>query len=351
LNARVLGVSFPAMPPTGAQVASAAVHADAKSAEPRVSLLVAAFASVYVIWGSTYLAILWVIDSIPPLLMASGRFLFAGALLYGWMRARGAPRPTGAQWRAAAISGPLMLAGGNGAVVVAEQWVPSGVTALLVASVPLWMVALEPLFGSRSRPSRRVQVGLLVGFAGVAMLGGAPSGGGGTLAMLGALLVLCGCASWAAGSLYVRTAPAPKSPLVLVSMQMLTGGVVLGLMSLTLGEPARFDAGDVTLRSLLALMYLVIFGSLIAYSAYVWLLTVSTPARVGTYAYVNPVIALLLGWALAGEAIGLRSALAAAVIVGSVFVIVSEAKSASSRGKESGSNGQGGVPDQIGQER
>jgi drug/metabolite transporter (DMT)-like permease len=248
------------------------------------------------------------------------------------MRARGEPEPTRAQWRAAVISGPLMLAGGNGAVVVAEQWVPSGVTALLVASVPLWMVVLEPFFGPRSRLSRRVQLGLLVGFGGVAMLGGSPTGGtGGPLAVLGALLVLLGCASWAAGSLYTRTAPAPKNPLVLVAMQMLTGGVALGLLSLLLGEPARFDAGDVSLRSLLALIYLVIFGSLIAYSAYVWLLTVSTPARVGTYAYVNPVIALLLGWALAGESIGFRSALAAAVIVGSVFVIVSER---SMRGRE-----------------
>ncbi len=313
------------MPPTEAQVAPATSHTDG-AAEPRLSMLVAAFASVYVIWGSTYLAILWVIDSIPPLFMASGRFLFAGVLLYAWMRARGAAKPTRAQWRAAAISGPLMLAGGNGAVVVAEQWGPSGVTALLVASVPFWMVLLEPLFGSRARLSRRAQAGLLIGFGGVAMLGGTPSAGGGPLAVLGSVLVLLGCASWAAGSLYTRTAPAPKSPLVLVSMQMLTGGVVLGVMSILLGEPARFDAGEVTLRSLLALVYLVIFGSLIAYSAYVWLLTVSTPARVGTYAYVNPVIALLLGWALAGEAVGLRSALAATVIVGSVIVIVSEAR-------------------------
>jgi len=317
------------MPPSGAQAAT--IGAEAVSAEPPMSLVVAAFASVYVIWGSTYLAILWVIDSIPPLLMASGRFLFAGAVLYAWMRWRGAPEPTREQWRAAMISGPLMLAGGNGAVVVAEQWVPSGVTALLVASVPLWMVVLQPLFGPKARPSRRVQIGLLVGFAGVAMLGGTPSGGGGPLAVLGAMLVLGGCASWAAGSLYVRAAPAPKSPLVLVSMQMLTGGVVLGIMSLAMGEPFRFDAGDVTTRSVLALVYLVIFGSLIAYSAYVWLLTVSTPARVGTYAYVNPVIALLLGWALAGEAVGFRSAVAAAIIVGSVVVIVSEAKSVSER--------------------
>jgi drug/metabolite transporter (DMT)-like permease len=322
------------MPSTGAKVAPATPHPDAATGEPRLSLVVAAFAAVYVIWGSTYLAILWVIDSMPPLLMASGRFLFAGGLLYAWMRWRRAPKPTSAQWRAAAIAGPLMLAGGNGAVVVAEQWVPSGVTALLVASVPLWMVVLEPAFGSKTRPSRRVQIGLLVGFAGVAMLGGAPSGGGGVPMILGSLLVLGGCASWAAGSLYVRTAPAPKSPLVLVSMQMLTGGVVLGVMSLALGEPFRFDPAGVTTRSALALVYLVIFGSLIAYSAYVWLLTVTTPARVGTYAYVNPVIALLLGWALAGEVIGFRSAVAAAVIVGSVFVIVSEKSVSARRAKQ-----------------
>lgn len=302
--------------------------------EPRLALVIAAFGAVYVIWGSTYLAILWVIASIPPLLMASGRFLFAGGMLYAWMRARGAPRPTGPQWRAAAIAGALMLAGGNGAVVVAEQWVPSGLAALLVAGVPLWLVVLDLLFGSKKRPSRRAQLGLLVGFAGVALLVGGPgSGEGGAQALFGALLVVVGSASWAGGSLYLRTAPSPRNPLVLVSMQMLAGGLVLGAMSLLAGEPAEFRLADVTLQSALALAYLVVFGSLIAYTAYVWLLTVTTPARVGTYAYVNPVIALLLGWALAGEEVSFRSALAAAIIVGSVFVIVSEARSVSERGK------------------
>lgn len=303
--------------------------------EPSLALVIAAFAAVYVIWGSTYLAILWVIESIPPLLMASGRFLFAGALLYGWLRARGAPRPTAPQWRAAAIAGALMLAGGNGAVVVAEQWVPSGVTALLVAAVPLWLVILDALFGSRAKPTARAQLGLLVGFAGVALLGGAPGvGDGGRQELLGALLVLVGGVAWAGGSLYLRTAAAPRNPLMLVSMQMLSGGVVLGVMALAVGEPEGFRFADVTLRSALALLYLVIFGSLIAYSAYVWLLTVTTPARVGTYAYVNPVIALLLGWAFAGEEVGFRSALAAAIIVGSVIVIVSEARNVSDGNKK-----------------
>lgn len=311
------------MPSTRAQVAPAT----SAQGEPAVSLVIAAFAAVYVIWGSTYLAILWVIESLPPLLMASGRFLFAGALLYAWVRARGEPRPSREQWRAASIGGALMLAGGNGAVVVAEQWVPSGLTALLVAAVPLWLVLLDMLFGSRARPSRRTQLGLLVGFAGVGLLGGAPGiGDGGPRELFGALLVMAGSISWAGGSLYLRTAPAPKSPLLLVSMQMIGGGAVLGVMSLLAGEPADFDLAAVTVRSILSLLYLVVFGSLIAYTAYVWLLTVTTPARVGTYAYVNPVIALLLGWAFAGEQVGFRSAIAAAIIVGSVVVIVSEAK-------------------------
>jgi drug/metabolite transporter (DMT)-like permease len=218
-----------------------------------------------------------------------------------------------------------MLAGGNGAVSVAEQWIPSGLAALLVAAVPLWLVVLDMIFGSRARPSHRAQVGLLVGFGGVALLSGAPGiGDGGSRQLFGAGLVVVGSISWAGGSLYLRRAPAPKSPLMLVSMQMIAGGAVLGVLAILTGEPASFSIANVTLRSALSLAYLVVFGSLIAYSAYVWLLTVTTPARVGTYAYVNPVIALLLGWALAGEPFGFRSALAAAVIVGAVVVIVSE---------------------------
>lgn len=316
--------------PTRAQAAPAT----SAHTEPVLSLVIAAFAAVYIIWGSTYLAILWVIEAMPPLLMASGRFLFAGALLYAWMRARGTPRPTAEQWRAAAIAGALMLAGGNGAVVVAEQWVPTGLTALLVAVVPLWLVVLDATMGSRTRPTRRAQLGLLVGFTGVALLGGAPGiGDGGSRTLFGAMLVTFGSMSWAAGSLYLRTAPKPSSPLMLVAMQMLGGGVVLGVMSLALGEPADFHLADVTLRSVLALLYLVVFGSLIAYTAYVWLLTVTTPARVGTYAYVNPVIALLLGWAFAGEHIGIREVVAGSVIVGAVVVIVSDAKSVDDRAK------------------
>ncbi|HET9949922.1 MAG TPA: EamA family transporter [Longimicrobiales bacterium] len=307
--------------------------APAAPGQPATGSLVAAFAAVYVIWGSTYLAIRWAIETTPPLLMAAARFLLAGGMVYAWVRARGARRPTGAEWRAAAIAGGLMLGGGNGGVVVAEQWVPSGMAALLVASVPLWLVGLDALFGSRRRPSRRAQLGLLGGFAGVALLGGAPgTGAGGPEELLGALIVLAGCASWAAGSLYVQRAPKPSEPLTWVAMQMITGGAVLAVASLALGEPAALELGAVSVRSALAFAYLVVFGSLVAYSAYVWLLHATTPARVGTYAYVNPVIALLLGWGLAGEPLGGRSLLAAAVIVGSVVLIVSESAGGAPRG-------------------
>ncbi len=301
--------------------------------EAGVAPVVGAFASIYLIWGSTYLAIRFAIESMPPLLMASVRFLVAGVLLYAWSRLRGAPRPTRAQWRASLIAGGLMLGGGNGAVSVAEQWVPSGMAALLVASVPLWMVALDLLFGSRVRPSARATTGLLLGFGGVALLGGAPGlGDRGATGLLGAFLILAGCASWAAGSIYVRDASAPSRPFLWVSMQMLMGGGVLALLGLATGEAGRVDLGGVTPKSALALAYLVVFGSLIAYSAYIWLARVATPARLGTYAYVNPVIALFLGWALADEPISLRSAVAAAVIVGSVVVIVSEGRRLSVRG-------------------
>ena len=289
--------------------------------------LLGAFAAVYVIWGSTYLAIRFAIETLPPLLMASVRFLMAGTLLYAWARSRGAPRPTASQWRAAAVVGGLLFVGGNGGVVLAEQWVPSGLVALLVAAVPLWMVVLDWAWGSRTRPTRRVAVGLAGGFAGVAVLAGSPgAGAGGAHELLGAALVVAGSAAWAGGSIYARHADAPPRPRLWVAMQMLAGGAFLVPLSLLTGEWGRLDVGSVSLKSVLALLYLVVFGALIAFSAYIWLLTVSTPARVGTYAYVNPVVALALGWALAGEPLTFRSLVAAAIIVGSVVVITGEGR-------------------------
>lgn len=313
-----MGALASAMPSTSS---SSALEAAAPSAL-RVGL---AFAAVYVIWGSTYLAIRFAIETLPPLLMAGVRFLTAGALLYVWARLRGAPRPTPAQWRAASVVGGLLLLCGNGGVVLAEQWVPSGLAALLVAVVPLWMVLVDWLWGAGDRPTPRVVLGVAVGFGGVALLVGSPGvGGGGRQELLGGIIVVVAAFFWALGSIYSRYAPAPPRPRLWVATQMLAGGALLLLAGVGAGELSRLDLGSVSLRSVLALLYLMAFGSIVAYSAYIWLLGVSTPARVGTYAYVNPMVALLLGWALAAEPLTFRSLLAAVIIIGAVVVINTE---------------------------
>ncbi len=296
----------------------------AAEAAPSTASVAAAFAAVYLIWGSTYLAIRFAIETIPPLAMAATRFLVAGGILYAWARSRGAPKPTGRQWRDAAVVGTLLLGVGNGSVVVAEQWVPSGLTALLVGSVPLWMVLVDWAWGSRARPTMRVGLGVLGGFVGMGVLVGSPGvGAGGHQELVGGLVLLAASFSWASGSIYSRHASKPPRPRLWVAMQMLTGGAALTLGSLVSGETAGLHPAEVSLKSLSALVYLIVFGALIGYAAYIWLLSVSTPARVSTYAYVNPVVALFLGWALAGEPLTYRSLLAAAIIIGAVAVITS----------------------------
>ena len=290
------------------------------------SRVLGAFGAIYVIWGSTYLAIRVAIETLPPLLMASVRFLIAGSLLYGWARLRGAAPATRAQWKAAAVVGGLLLVGGNGALVVAEQWVASGPAALLVASVPLWMVVVDWLWGSKTRPTGRVMAGLLLGFGGVAYLAGSPGAADqGSRELLGSVLIVVGSLAWATGSIYSRHADTPRHPRLWVGMQMLAGSALLLPLSLATGELTRLDPGGISVKSVLALSYLVVFGTLVAFSAYIWLLKASSPARVGTYAYVNPVVALFLGWAMAGEPLTFRSLVAAAIIVGSVVVITTGA--------------------------
>ncbi|HYE97145.1 MAG TPA: EamA family transporter [Rubricoccaceae bacterium] len=285
--------------------------------------VLAAFAAVYVIWGSTYLAIRFAIETLPPFGMAGVRFLTAGAVLYALGRARGAARPTGPQWRASALIGALLLLGGNGGVVWAEQRIPSGVAALLVAGMPLWMVLLDWARPGGVRPTRGMVLGLALGIAGITVLvGPADLVGGGRIDPLGAGAVLLGSFFWATGSLYARSAPTPKETLLAVGMQMLAGGALLVMAGLLAGEAPRFDASAVSARSLLGLAYLITFGSIVAYTAYVWLLGVASAARVATYAYVNPIVAVLLGWALADEPLTPRVLVAAAVIVGAVVLIV-----------------------------
>jgi drug/metabolite transporter (DMT)-like permease len=286
--------------------------------------IIAAFAAVYVIWGSTYLGILYAIETIPPFLMAGVRFVIAGAIVYGYARARGSAAPSAKHWRPAAVAGVLLLLGGNGAVVWAEQTVPTGVVSLIVAMTPVWMVLLEWARPGSARPSGRVFAGLGLGFVGMAVLIG-PSAlrGAAAFPLISALVVLGGSFAWSAGSIYARGAGHPPDPLVGTGMQMLTGGAALLVLAALTGEPARFDSAAVSLRSWGGLAYLIVFGSLIGYTAYVWLLRVSTPARVSTYAYVNPIVAVFLGWAFAGEVITSRELAAAAIIVAAVALIVS----------------------------
>ncbi|HUF28166.1 MAG TPA: drug/metabolite exporter YedA [Gemmatimonadaceae bacterium] len=283
--------------------------------------VVAAFAAIYVIWGSTYLAILFAIETLPPFLMAGARFLIAGAVVYAWARARGAAKPDLGHWKAATIIGGLLLLGGNGGVVWAEQHVPSGLAALLVAMVPLWMVTME-WARSGERPARGVIAGLAIGMSGLALLVGPGEFAGGVGPKpIGVLVLVVASLSWAAGSIYARGVRLPSSPFLTTGMQMLAGGALLVVAGLLAGEPAQADLGAATAKSWLALLYLVVFGSLIGYTAYIWLLKVSTPAKVATYAYVNPVVAVMLGWAFAGETLSLRTLLAAAVIIAGVAMI------------------------------
>jgi drug/metabolite transporter (DMT)-like permease len=283
-----------------------------------------ALSGLYLIWGSTYLAIRVAIETLPPFLMAGVRFLVAGGILFFWARARGASPATGKQWGTAALSGGLMLAGGNGAVVWAEQFVPSGLVALLVATVPLWIVILDWASGRGGAPSGGTLLGIIWGFSGVALLvSGAEIGRGSAQDLLGGFLVLGGTVAWATGSLVVRYGARPTSAGLGVAMQMLAGGAVLLVMALIRGEPAMLRIGSISLASVTAFSYLVVFGSLVAFSSYVWLLRRTSPAVASTYAYVNPVVALALGWALVGEPLGTRTFLAAFIILSGVVLITS----------------------------
>jgi drug/metabolite transporter (DMT)-like permease len=223
------------------------------------------------------------------------------------------------------VVGGLLLACGNGVVVVSELWIPSGLAALLVSAVPLWMVLVDWWWGAGVRPSGRVTAGVLAGFAGVALLVGSPgAGAGGGHELLGSFMVVAAAFFWAMGSIYSRYVKSPPRPRLWVATQMLAGGALLVVVGVLTGELHRLDPAGVSLRSVLALLYLVAFGSIVAYSAYIWLLQVSVPARVSTYAYVNPVVALFLGWLLADEPLTYRSLAAAAIIIGAVVVITTE---------------------------
>jgi drug/metabolite transporter (DMT)-like permease len=284
--------------------------------------LLAAFAAVYIIWGSTYLAIRFAVETLPPLLMAGVRFLIAGSILLFWARLREEATPRKIDWRTGFIGGALLLAGGNGAVVWAEQLVPSGIAALLVAVVPVWVVVLEWLRPGGRRPRLPVFVGLALGLLGLALLVGPEAlHGGGSINLIGAAVLMVGALCWALGSLYTRSAPKPASGSIGSGTQMFAGGVCLVIVALLTGELRQLDLAHASARSLLGFAYLVTFGSLIGFTAYIYLLGHTTAAKAATYAYVNPVVAVLLGWAFASEPITARTLVAAAVILAGVAII------------------------------
>ena len=277
---------------------------------------------IYVVWGSTYLAIRWAIETIPPFTMAGARYLVAGGVLFAWVKLRGAPRVTFRDLGPAFLTGGLMLLCGNGGVVWAEQRIASGLAALLIAVEPLFIVLLQAtLPQERRRPSARALVGVAFGVAGVILLVGPMRLGGERVDLAGAGAVLFAAFAWALGSLLSRYLAPPASPLQATALQMLAGGALLGCASGAAGEWVRFSPALVSGRSLAAVAYLVVFGSLLAFTAYVWLLRVASPALVSTYAFVNPVVAVFLGWLLAREEVGPRTLIAAAVIVGAVVLI------------------------------
>lgn len=282
--------------------------------------IVVGFLAIYLIWGSTYLAIRFTIETIPPLLSAGIRFLIGGSLLYLWARASGAAPATSVQWRNSGIVGLLLVVGGTGTVTWAEQYVPSGLAALLVAAMPFWMVLIDWLRPNGQKPTSSVIAGLVMGFAGIVVLVGPGNLGGAPVSMIGAVAVLLATLSWASGSIYSRHVDLPQSRLLAVGIQMLVGGATMLAMGAIIGELPQFHISLMTFKSVAALLYLAIIGSL-AFAAYVWLLKVSTPAKVSTYAFVNPVVAVIVGWAFAGEDLSARTLIAAAIIVAAVAML------------------------------
>ena len=309
-------------------MATTAATSQGLSASPRPpsessGLVVLAFAAVYILWGSTYLAMRVGIESFPPLLLAGTRHLSVGLFLLPLLLWKTRIVPTAQQWKTAAVTGCLLLFLGNGSVCWAEQTVPSGVTALLVAMVCLWMVLIDWLRPGGHRPPVRIIAGVILGFAGLLFLVG-PSrlAGSGRVEPIGAGILVLASFSWACGSLYSKHGSLPSSPMLGVAMQSLCGGIALWIAGLLFGEVGRFHPAAVSVRSWVAVAYLAVFGSAIGFTAYIYILKRSTAARVGTYALVNPVVALLLGWLFAGESFTLRTFVAALVILTAVLLVI-----------------------------
>jgi drug/metabolite transporter (DMT)-like permease len=294
-------------------------------AAPTKIRIIVAFAALYLIWGSTYLGIRFAIETIPPFLMAGSRFLIAGIIMYAIAWSQGIGKSTWTNWRTSLIIGACLILGGNGGVTVSEKYIDSGLAALIVAIVPIYIVMLGWAAGIAPRPTPIVWLGLVGGFVGVGVLLGPAlqlSSNGGRHPAIGMSILLVSSFIWSAGSIYSRTSKHAASPFLTAAQQMLCGGWLLLLASFATGETRRFHPNDMSMLSLASFVYLVIIGAVVGYTAYIWLLRHCDPAKVATYAYVNPIVAVLLGAAFAGESLTMRTLVAAALIIGSVALVI-----------------------------
>lgn len=293
-----------------------------QTARPSTIKLLIAFAAVYIIWGSTYLGVRFASETIPPLLMASVRFLVAGSILYVYARSKGAMAPKLTHWKSASITGLFLLLIGNGGMAWSLQFLPSSLAAILVATEPFWLVIVAWTMFGKGRPTGKEAIGLVVGFIGIVLL---VSFGNdedtGITNPVGVVMVITSAIAWAIGSMYATRARVPESPMLSISLQMLTGGVMLVVAGTIKGEWSVLEFDEVSTKSGLALVYLTLFGSLVGFTAYSWLLGVVSPSLASTHAYVNPVVALILGWSLGGEIITLPMLLASVIIIMSVIII------------------------------
>ena len=282
-----------------------------------------ALLALYIVWGSTYLAIRFAVETIPPFMHASIRFLISGIILYLWRRAAGDSIPTASNWKSTAVVGTLLLLGGNGLVSLAEKNIPSGIAALVISTSPFWLVLFESLRAGGTKPNWQSILGLVIGFGGVFLLIGPAEITGSTQEFNTASVIMLLIAPflWSLGSIYARGADMPKSTLMSTGMQMLAGSVSLFIVSVLTGELNGFSFGDVSMHSWWGLIYLITFGSLVGFVSYGWLLHNAPVSLTSTYAYVNPVVAVFLGWLLANEELNARIGIASAIIIGSVIFI------------------------------
>ena len=294
---------------------------------PRSWKVLLAFAIIYLVWGSTFLAIRVGVREVPPFLLAGMRFLVAGSVLFAWMLAKGTAIPTAREWLSATLMAVLIFVGDYGLVFWAEQRVPSGITAVMMATIPVFMAISEILILRTQRLTLRLCAALLVGLGGVAVLvSRGASFGDAPIDRVGAIALIVAAISWSVGSMLTRKLPLPPEKAMSSGAQMLAGGVLLTLTAGTLGEFHGFRPQDVSMKAWLSLAYLIVAGSMVAYTAYVWLIHHESPTKVGTYAYVNPVVAVLLGYFIGGEALTLRTMLGTALVLVSVVVITTAPK-------------------------